>query len=156
MTVQSHASAIRGIPLGQLILSQLLRDLTRCTDTFFIVLSYNVYIMSEDSFCLCLEAIRTGQSDAEEDIKMPIYSFRAEYQADVDQLRQALTTDGISSSMQITRPDQLPDVQVELETPAKLETIRNIMRGMEDGHVMVETLRACPLAKNSLERHYEA
>ncbi len=91
---------------------------------------------------------------------MPIYSFRAECQVDVDLLRQALIADGISSSMQITPlvglPDGLPDVQVEIETQGKLETIRNIMRGVEDGHVMVETLRACPLAKNSLERNHNA
>jgi hypothetical protein len=86
---------------------------------------------------------------------MPIYSFRAECQDDVDRLRLALTTAGISSSMQITRPDQLPDVQVELESQAKLETIRNIMRGVIDGHVMVETLRARPLANNTLERNYD-
>jgi hypothetical protein len=87
---------------------------------------------------------------------MPIYSFRAECQVDVDLLREALTIEGISASMQITKPDQLPPVHIELETPAKLGTIRNIMRGIEDGHVMVETLRACPLAKNSLERNHNA
>ena len=87
---------------------------------------------------------------------MPICSFRAECQVEVDLLRQALTIAGISASMQITKPSPFPDVHVELETPAKLETIRNIMRGVEDGHVMVETLRACPLAKNSLERNQNA
>jgi hypothetical protein len=87
---------------------------------------------------------------------MSIYSFRAECQVDADQLRHALIAGGISCSMTITQPDQLPDVQVELETQAKLETIRKIMRDVEDGHVMVQTLRACPLAKNPLERDYEA
>lgn len=30
-----------------------------------------------------------------------------------------------------------------------------IMRQLVDGHVMIETLRECPLAENSLEREYE-
>jgi hypothetical protein len=87
---------------------------------------------------------------------MPIYSFRAECQRDVDQLSYALTSAGIYSSVQSTRDAGFPDVEVELEANATLETIRNVMRDVEDGHVMVQTLRACPLAKNTLERNYSA
>jgi hypothetical protein len=47
-----------------------------------------------------------------------------------------------------------PDVDVELEAGATLEAIRSVMRDVQDGHVMVQTLRACPLAKNTLERDY--
>jgi hypothetical protein len=81
---------------------------------------------------------------------MPIYSFRAECQDDVDQLRQALTSAGVSSSMQTTPDDQLPDVEVELEAHATLETIRNIMRGVIDGHVMVETCEHAHLPRTRL------
>jgi hypothetical protein len=86
---------------------------------------------------------------------MPLYSFRAECQADVDSLREALSGTRVSSSMKCFPDEMFPDVEVELETHAPLETIRTIMRGVEDGHVMVETLRACALSDNSLERNYD-
>jgi hypothetical protein len=71
-------------------------------------------------------------------------------------LSQALTSAGICSSVQSTRDAGFPDVEVELEAHATLEAIRNVMRDVEDGHVMVQTLQACPLAKNTLERDYSA
>lgn len=59
---------------------------------------------------------------------MPVYSFRAECQDDVDQVLQALDAVGVSRLMR-TEPDgEFPDVKVELETHATLETIRNTMR----------------------------
>jgi len=85
---------------------------------------------------------------------MPIYSFRAECQADLDQLVRKLRSSAIHCFMSGAQDKQFPDCEVELETDAPLETIRNSMRAVEDGHVMVQTLRACPLAENSLERDY--
>ena len=86
---------------------------------------------------------------------MAIFSFRAECQHDVDQLCQALDSAGVSHSMRIKPVGEFPDREVELETNAALEAIRNAMRGVMDGHVMVQTLRACPLSKNTLERNYD-
>lgn len=82
------------------------------------------------------------------------FSFRAECQADVDQLIQVLERAGISSSIQVKRDAEFPDVEVELQSDATLETIRSMTREVEDGHVhvMVQTLRACRLAENTLER----
>ena len=85
---------------------------------------------------------------------MLLYSFRAECQADLDKLTLALRTRGIMCSMRATQDPQFPDCAVELETDATVQAIRDVMRSVEDGHVMVETLRPCQLADNSLERDY--
>ena len=41
---------------------------------------------------------------------------------------------------------------VEFESTASLEEVRNVMRLVEDGHVMLQTLRPIPLNENSLDR----
>jgi len=48
-----------------------------------------------------------------------------------------------------------PDVEVELESPVSIDVLRNVMRGVVDGHVMLQTLRECRLKDNSLERDYD-
>lgn len=83
---------------------------------------------------------------------MGIYSFRAECQTDVEGFRQALNAAEISHSIDCRPDSQFPDVDVELKTDATLEILKTLLRTVPDGHVMVETLRAGPLAENSLER----
>ena len=90
----------------------------------------------------------------EETLHMPTYSFRAECTVDVDHFLQALTALGISATIQRVPDCQFPDVDVQLETLAPLDVIRNVMRKIEDSHVMCQTLRACPLAENTLQRDY--
>ena len=43
-----------------------------------------------------------------------------------------------------------PDVAIEFESPAALA----ILKSVPDSHVMYETLRACSLQENSLERTF--
>lgn len=83
---------------------------------------------------------------------MPVYSFRAECEHDLAQLTKALRARGVISSMQVSRHDLFPDCKAELEGVVSLETLREVMRELPDNHVMIQTLRACPLADNSLER----
>jgi hypothetical protein len=44
----------------------------------------------------------------------------------------------------------------ELSAAASLKAIKEAMRAVPDHHVMLETLRKCPLENNSLERDYYA
>lgn len=85
---------------------------------------------------------------------MKSYSFRAECQEDVTRFQQECQKAGLLTTMQAKPDDQFPDVEVELQAEASLETLRNVMRQVADGHVMLQTLRGCPLAENSLERDY--
>jgi hypothetical protein len=85
---------------------------------------------------------------------MTTYSFRAECPHDLQELTLALRAHRISCSMNARQDPQFPDYDVEMESDAPLETIRAVMRDVTDGHVMVQTLRACPLAENCLERDY--
>lgn len=49
-------------------------------------------------------------------------------------------------------PDKVfPDIDIEIETQATKEMFKGLLADSE-AHVMRQTLRAVPLAKNSLER----
>jgi hypothetical protein len=67
-----------------------------------------------------------------------VYRFRAECQHDVDTLRclLGLKVDKITMSQE----PPFPDVEVSLETALSLEELRDVMRRVVDGHVMVETV----------------
>lgn len=84
---------------------------------------------------------------------MGIYSFRAECQADVEQLSANCKAVGITwTSLRVIPDKGFPDVEVELETTATLDELLNAVRAVQDGHVVLQTLRAVPLAQNSLIR----
>lgn len=89
------------------------------------------------------------------------FSFRAECQYDIDALRHNLiferrvfTLDAEPMMLQSRGgpPMAIPDMKATLVIDMSLEQLRNFMRLQEDSHVMVQSLRECPLAQNSLER----
>ena len=82
------------------------------------------------------------------------YSFRAECVLDVSALQTECERAKLSTFAHITPDEVFPDVEIELETDTDLEHLRSLMRKVQDGHVMVQTLRECPLKENSLERDY--
>ena len=84
------------------------------------------------------------------------YSFRAEFGQDVVAFKKACVEKGIQLEIEETPFDRYPDVQVEIKTTASEDDILNVMRGIVDSHVMIQTLRPIPLADNNLERNYEA
>ncbi len=88
---------------------------------------------------------------------MAIFSFRAECQADVDNFKKECDNACLSVSIEVT-PDYpkpgFPDVIVEVQADATLTSLQAMMRRVVDGHVMLQTLRECPLKDNSLERVY--
>jgi hypothetical protein len=84
---------------------------------------------------------------------MAYFSFRAECAADVDRFQRECAQDGVVATFrQVPDKDGLPDVDVEITSHAKLADLRAVLRRLIDAHVMLETLRECPLAENSLKR----
>lgn len=84
------------------------------------------------------------------------FSFRAECMADVEAFIRECASQRIGHTLHVELSTAgLPDVEVELKSDASLDTLRNVMRKVVDGQVMLQTLRACPLAANSLERDFD-
>ena len=86
---------------------------------------------------------------------MKTYSFRAECQEDVERFNEECLKAGLMTQWHAKPDEQFPDVEVELQADASLDTLRNVIRQVVDGHVMLQTLRECSLAENSLERDYD-
>lgn len=92
---------------------------------------------------------------------MNTYSMRAECSSDVEKFvtrsRQACheITHATIHRMRVSRTT-LPDITFEFDSDATLGQLQQVLAGIVDSHVMVETLRACPLSENSLERNYGA
>jgi nitrogen regulatory protein PII-like uncharacterized protein len=86
---------------------------------------------------------------------MPLYSFRTECQSDIDSLTELLRLRGISHFLRVVPDAIVPDRYMQMESDADIEQIRDAMREVVDGHVMLQTLRPCALAQNSLSRDYD-
>ncbi|NNM56499.1 hypothetical protein [Acidocella sp.] len=84
-----------------------------------------------------------------------IFSFRAECRQDVSEFERRCHIAGLQPLLTIHKVENYPDVHIEMRTVASIEKLKTIMRRVIDSHVMIETLRECPLAENSLEREYE-
>lgn len=88
--------------------------------------------------------------------RLNTFSFRAEGEHDVLQfLAAAEASNFIVQSTAHPDADGLPDVDVEIQTSATLEQLQDVLRKLEDSHVMLQTLRQLPLELNSLERDYD-
>ena len=85
---------------------------------------------------------------------MNVFSCRAEGQCDVDSLQNLCATSGITLVNLRIELDRngFADVEVEFESSATLETLRETAKLVVDGYVLLQTLRQVPLAENSLKR----
>lgn len=72
-------------------------------------------------------------------MKSNAYKFRAECPADVPVLCEKLSGHITALTQHPIEPGY-PDVEVEITTPLSLEHVRTAMAGIQDGHVMAETL----------------
>lgn len=90
------------------------------------------------------------------------FSFRAECSYDVDALRHNLIAARKVFTLDI-KPNPLvingelvsvPDVVATLVIDMSLDDLRRFMNTQQDAHVMVQTVRECPLEQNSLERDW--
>lgn len=86
---------------------------------------------------------------------MIVFSFRAECLSDVFEFFKATCSQGIAVAYtEMKQVENLPDFHVQFATDANLEALRAACRTVEDGHVMLQTLRQCFLPENSLMRNY--
>lgn len=69
---------------------------------------------------------------------MSIYRFRAEVRSDADNLYRNIADKVEYVTMTIKPP--FPDVEVEIETDMSLNDLRDEMRAVPDGHVMLQTV----------------
>ncbi len=83
---------------------------------------------------------------------MNIFSFRAESLPDVSEFQKLCHAAGLALTWHEQPYISYPDTAVEVHTDASLQTLQGLMRRVEDGHVMLQTLRQCPLSENSFER----
>ena len=86
---------------------------------------------------------------------MTIYSFRAECLADAEAFQAQIPESAEVQRWEASTDVGYPDVEVEFETDAPLAALRAMLRKTVDGHVMLQTLQAVPLADNSLERDFD-
>lgn len=86
---------------------------------------------------------------------MAFFSFRAECPADLVRFKVACASAGVTTSLAAHTDGECPDVDVELESSASLDALREVMRGLNDGHVMLQTIRECRLKENTLARDYD-
>jgi hypothetical protein len=83
------------------------------------------------------------------------FSMRAECLEDITDFFAECWRRGVTLEFGQPRTEfPFPDVETEFRASADLEGLKAILLEVEDGHVMRETLRACPLAANPLERTY--
>lgn len=91
------------------------------------------------------------------EVKTEKFSFRAECLFDVGRFIVAVVEKGVQGSLVDFRCNAVEHGEVvgEFKSTMSLEELRDALRELEDSHVMLQTLRQCPLAENSQERDYD-
>lgn len=85
------------------------------------------------------------------DRNMNTFSFRADAIQDVFEL---MLSQGMKAVHRLTiLPDQIfPDVEVELVTEMTEAELKQVIAGLDDAHVIADTIRQCDLKSNPLQR----
>lgn len=83
------------------------------------------------------------------------FSARAECSHDFIQLLQAPHWFKAVTYKPLFRSFNAPDITLEFQTNATLEQLREALRKIDDSHVLMQTLRQCPLEDNSLDRDFD-
>lgn len=86
---------------------------------------------------------------------MTIFSYRAECQSDVDAFIGVAKSGMVEMQILAFADKAYPDVDIEITTEASKDALMDLMRRIDDAHIMRQTLRALPLKKNSLERDFK-
>jgi hypothetical protein len=85
-------------------------------------------------------------------MKINVFKFRAEGLCDVDELKKVLRKRGKGIRMTIDEEPPWIDVDVEMATTETLDMIKDAMRKVQDGHVMLQTI--APKNEYTGERRY--
>lgn len=83
---------------------------------------------------------------------MNIFSFRADCVRDVEEFFKEAEAVGITGPLKVVPDKRFPDCEVEIQSTESLEYLRDAMRRVTDGHIMVQTLRQVPMDKNDMSR----
>jgi hypothetical protein len=95
---------------------------------------------------------------------MATYSLRAECLVDIANfIKELCNTDLCVEQVTIATESYiandtvlpLPEAKMQFVSAASLTELRDVIRTVTDGHVMLQTLRALPLSENKLERDYD-
>jgi hypothetical protein len=89
---------------------------------------------------------------------MQVFSFRAEVKHDVDMFvklcKVKKVTIKITKCLCTSAHPDLPDREVELESENTIDELMEVLRGVDDSHVMMQTIRPVTLEENSLKRDF--
>lgn len=110
---------------------------------------------------MCTQSIRSfGETERmhgvvyfkPEDFEMQTYSFRAECKHDVDCFLKALKEANYTVTSTVFPDKHMPDCVVSMTTNAPLEKQLEILKGIQDTHVIYETLDSKPISENKMDR----
>lgn len=94
-------------------------------------------------------------TNAVEDQKLITYSFRAECGYELHAFFMGLEKRALETGAQLINNHATDGLGFEFQTSMSLETLRDILRPIQDAHIILQTLRPLSLRKNSLNRDYE-
>ncbi len=80
-------------------------------------------------------SLKSSNDESTSEVKH--YKFRAECETDVNRLRKRI---GTKCHRIIKDIGMFPDTEVDLYTTMSLDDVRNEMRKIPDGHVMLQTI----------------
>ena len=80
-----------------------------------------------------------------------IYSFRAECETDIERLLAAFEGKG-AYIYYGDIAEGFPDQKAELGCDLECHEVLTVVMSVPDSHVIVETLKQCPITENDLER----
>ncbi|MGF6153825.1 hypothetical protein [Pseudomonas fluorescens] len=82
---------------------------------------------------------------------MTTFSFRADT---IHHVFELMLTPGMKGVQRLTIPPDLmfPDVEVELEAEMSMHELERLVAGLDDAHVIIDTLCQCDLKSNPLQR----
>jgi hypothetical protein len=90
---------------------------------------------------------------------MQVFSFRAECKHDIDEFVKLCKVKKVT--IKITKcfcaPQQpdLPDRIVELQSDNTIAELLEVLRSVDDSHVIIQTIRPVTLEENSLKRDFD-
>jgi hypothetical protein len=89
---------------------------------------------------------------------MQVFSFRAECKYDVDEFVKLCkvknVTVKITKCLCVPAHPDLPDRIVELQSDNTIAELLEVLRSVDDSHVIMQTIRPVTLEENSLKRDY--
>ncbi len=102
---------------------------------------------------VCEKAPNASTMDLAAPQEVNTFSFRAVCASDLMAFIAAATQSGLQgvAVTRVVHDGTEPDVEAEVKAQASLEQMRDVIRSIDDGQVMLQTMRQCPLADNDMK-----